>query len=178
MSAARTLSGPLYHFSEEPRIGVFVPHRAFSRREDEEPLVWAIDEWHSFMYFFPRDCPRILVWPLASSSEDDRVRFMGETPARAVATIAAGWLERLGSTTVYRYELPAVSFEDLNDAGMHVSRGTIKPVDCEAIRDLPRALSDAGVELRSVESLWPLHDALLEATLHYSMIRMRNAAPR
>ncbi|MGV3489112.1 MAG: DUF6886 family protein [Tuberibacillus sp.] len=29
---------------------------------DQPPLVWAIDEEHAPLYFFPRDCPRVAFW--------------------------------------------------------------------------------------------------------------------
>ena len=32
------------------------------------PLVWAIDKWHQPMYRFPRDCPRILLWPRVTTT--------------------------------------------------------------------------------------------------------------
>jgi hypothetical protein len=35
-----------------------------------------------------------------------------------------------------------------------------------------------GAEVRLVESLWPLHDAVAASTLEFSMIRMRNAKQR
>jgi hypothetical protein len=34
-----------------------------------------------------------------------------------------------------------------------------------------------GVELRVLPTLWPLRDAVLESSLQFSMIRMRNATP-
>jgi hypothetical protein len=46
----------LYHFSEDPNINEFVPRSM----ECMPPVVWAIDEEHSFFYFFPRDCPRVI----------------------------------------------------------------------------------------------------------------------
>src|SRR6516164_3030752 len=45
----------LYHYSEDPAIAVFHPHIAKTSRVRHEAYVWAIDEWHSPMYYLPRD---------------------------------------------------------------------------------------------------------------------------
>lgn len=83
----------LFHFSEDDSIGRFVPRpvaTASARPPGREwlngPLVWAIDEWHQPMYFFPRDCPRILVWPTDRTSERDRRAFRATTSHRMVAS--------------------------------------------------------------------------------------------
>src|SRR3990170_1150598 len=92
----------LYHFSEEPSIRRFEPRAPLSRSE-VEPLVWAIDEWHGPMHLFPRDCPRILIWPLPATTREDRERWWGEREARMVAHIEWAWFKRLRTTRVYRY---------------------------------------------------------------------------
>lgn len=38
--------------------------------------------------------------------------------------------------------------------------------------------SAENIEVRLTPSLWPLHDALIPASLHFSMLHLRNAAPR
>jgi hypothetical protein len=47
------------------------------------PLVWAIDAWHQPMYLFPRDCPRILYWPLATTNAADRIRLRNMRTAQS-----------------------------------------------------------------------------------------------
>ena len=47
----------LLHFGEDPSIEVFEPHVAATAAEDE-PLVWAVDDAHQPMFWFPRQCPR------------------------------------------------------------------------------------------------------------------------
>ncbi len=164
---------PLYHFSEDPGIEVFAPH-AMEHRPEVEPLVWAIDEWHQPMYYFPRDCPRILLWLLPTTSEADRERWFGASGARMLAHIEWDWLERMRSTAVYRYTLPEETFESLDDAGMHVSRATLEPLAVDPVGDLLEALRRANVELRLMERLTPLRD-VWSTTLHASGIRLRNA---
>ncbi|MEX1254699.1 MAG: DUF6886 family protein [Dehalococcoidia bacterium] len=127
---------PLYHFSEEPDIELFRPHRAATSQLDDE-LVWAIDDWHAPMYYLPRDCPRACFWPGAQTSAEDRERFFGGIEARMVIAVEARWLERIRSTCLYRYAMPEVSFT-LNDAtaGHWVSREAVEPVSVEPIGDL------------------------------------------
>ena len=116
---------PLFHFGEDPRIERFTPcvppSAPGARAAASEPLVWAIDAEYAPLYYFPRDCPRIVVWALPESSAADRQRCLGVSSARMVAHIERRWFEPLCSTPVYRYEMPAEPFESLDDAGMHVS---------------------------------------------------------
>ena len=52
----------LFHFSEDPDIARFLPHVPRTN-SSHAPAVWAIDEEHSPLYWFPRDCPRVTAWP-------------------------------------------------------------------------------------------------------------------
>jgi hypothetical protein len=95
-----------------------------------------------------------------------------------VIAIESGWLERLRTTALYRYALPAHTFEPLHDHGLHVSRVAVEPLAREPIPDLLAAHAATGVELRVTPSLWPLAESLQQTTLHWSLIRMRNASAR
>jgi hypothetical protein len=163
----------LYHFSEDPGIATFEP-RTPAHRPDVAPLVWAIDEWHAPMYFFPRDCPRVLLWQLPTTSPADHERWFGASGARMIAHIEYAWLERMHSVPIFRYELPPHTFASLDDAGMHVSRETVTPSSMAPLGDLIEALRAAGVELRLMETLTPLR-GVWDTTLHASGIRLRNA---
>lgn len=169
----------LFHFSEDPSIDTFVPRpvRVPSKRAPgmdwlNGPLVWAIEERVEFMYLFPRDCPRILIWATEKTNDADRNKWLGGH--RAAAYLERERLADLASATIYRYELPIESFEDLHDASMWVSRKSVKPYRCDAISDLPSAFATRGVDLRVVDSLLPLKP-LWGTTLHTSGIRLRNA---
>lgn len=169
----------LFHFSEDPGIERFVPRpvRVPSPRPPgmdwlNGPLVWAIDAAHSFLYFFPRDCPRILTWARPDSKASDIAQWLGAS--RAAAYVEAEWLERVRTTALTRYRLDDAGFEDLRDAGMWVSRHAAPVLSQSQMSDLPDALATAGVVLRSVESLAPLLE-LVSSSLHVSAIRLRNA---
>jgi hypothetical protein len=75
----------LFHFSDDPRIAIFRPRAlqvSVDRGPDREwlngPLVWATDERHSLLYLFPRECPRIVVWPTPSTSTEDRRKWFDD----------------------------------------------------------------------------------------------------
>jgi hypothetical protein len=171
----------LFHFSEDPSITVFEPRlvsvataRASGQSWLNGPLVWAIEERFQAMYLFPRDCPRIVVFRKADSSLSDVEHWFGTRDCVAIAHIEWDWFERLAATTLYRYDLPTVTFEDLNDAGMHVSRTSVRPVGVTALSRPLDILRDAGVELRIMRRLTPLRRAW-DTSLHVSGIRLRNA---
>ena len=168
-------AGPLYHFSEDPGIRRFEPHRAPTSIVDEE-LVWAIDAWHAPMYFFPRDCPRACFWLGASTSDADRERWFGGVGAAIVIAVESRWLERIRGTALYRYTMPREPFV-LNDAtaGHYVSRQAVTPLAVEPVGDLLGALISAGVELRVTPSLATLWRGVIASTLEYSGTRLRNA---
>jgi hypothetical protein len=172
----------LFHFSENPRIGRFEPRPVRTPVDRPEgqawlngPLVWAIDEAHEHLYLFPRECPRIVVWPTTRTSETDRRRWLGATTASSVAFMERVWLDRLSEAVVHRYELPTAGFEELGDVGMWVSRSPVAPLGLEALADLPRQLEARGVEVRVLDSLLPLKP-IWGSSLHASGIRLRNAA--
>ena len=57
----------LWHFSEDPSLGRFLPR---------DGKVWAIDEPHSWLYWFPRDCPRACFWAVEATTDDDVERWL------------------------------------------------------------------------------------------------------
>ena len=168
----------LYHFSERADIAHFVP-RTLASRPELPAAIWAIDEEHAPLYWLPRDCPRVAFWALPTSTPEDRARFLGQTAARIVIAIEAGWLDRVRQTKLFVYHLPAASFYEPEGEGpgYHIARVAVTPRRVEPVGDLLARIAARGVELRLTPSLWPLYHALLPATLHYSMIRMRNAQP-
>lgn len=171
----------LYHFSEDPDIREFIPHVAPTHPDpDVGPVIWAIEEASAHNYYFPRDCPRVTFYAIDETTSEDRRIFLGHTKARFVAAIESAWLERMRSTTIYRYRFDERLFEPFEAAtraGYHVSRETLQPLEVDPIPDLIGALTMAGVELRIMPSLGSLRDAVIASTLQFSIIRWRNAKP-
>jgi hypothetical protein len=165
----------LYHFSEEDNIEIFQPrkHPSFP---DRPPMVWAIDEERSPLYLLPRDCPRIGFWATPETSDDDREKYLHTTSAYKIIAIENGWLDRLQNTKLYRYSFAPDHFTMMDEgAGYFVSYETERSLEIEPVGSLLGAMVQKGVELRIMPSLQPLAEQLPKTTLHYSMIRMRNA---
>jgi len=171
----------LFHFSEDPSIKVFSPRpvrvsseRTAGREWLNGSLVWAIDEDHQSMYLFPRECPRILLWATPQTSPADRNKWWGDSSALIIAYIEASWLDRISAAHLHRYEFSDSSFENLQDAGMWVSREAVLPLSVICLENLPEHLKQAGVEVRVQETLTNLRK-VWDTSLHASGIRLRNA---
>ena len=168
----------LWHVSEDPTITRFAPHRARTALTDE-PLVWAVDTRHLPLYWFPRDCPRCTFWAGPRTTSADLGRFLDGRPELRVHVIEEGWLERVRDARLYLYRLPAEPFtQDRETLGYWMSRAAVDPLELVGIDDLIGRHAAAGILLRPVENLWPLWDAVVESTLEFSGIRLRNAVPR
>ncbi len=164
----------LYHFSENPNIERFVARPPLAH-PDAPARVWAIDEWHSPLYFVPSDCPRVCFWPLPTSTPADLADLFPDPSTRMVIAIELGWFERLQSTAIFSYEMPTDTFIDCQDHGVWVSSETVVPLVREHIGDPVAAMAEASVELRLCPSLAALGHRVMRSSLHFSLIRMRNA---
>jgi hypothetical protein len=163
----------LFHVSEA-EISRFEPRPSAAI---DEPVVWALDGLRLHNYLLPRDCPRVTFYAGPATAAEDAERFLGTSPA-AVA-VESAWLERIRACVLYCHHLPSHTFECLDEgAGYFVSRAAVEPERVEVITDVIAELLGRGLELRFVPNLWHLHDAVAASTLRFSMIRMRNAAPR
>jgi hypothetical protein len=87
--------------------------------------------------------------------------------------IESAWLERFRSVQVYAYRLPPDTFEPWDK--FFVSRETVVPLELVELGDLLARHAEAGNELRVTPALYPLWDRVIETTLDFSGIRLRNA---
>jgi len=138
------------------------------------PLVWAIEEARQALYHFPRDCPRILLWPTPRTTPQDMARWFPPGSPRIIAHVERAWSDRIAQASIHRYSMPTGTFEDLGDAGMWVSRVAVDPMAMETLTDLPGRLGELGVELRWMDDLTPLR-GVWDTSLHASGVRLRNA---
>jgi hypothetical protein len=167
----------VYHFSEDPTITKFVPHVPRSNPEHWR-AVWAIDAEHAPLYWFPRDCPRVALWPLRAHDLDEFQRELVTTATR-VQAVECAWLERLRNMTLYRYEFDAAPFSEWEEAnGQWITDREVTPVRMQPMSDVLATHAAAAIELRVVPSLWPLHDLAVRGRFDFSIVRMMNAAPR
>jgi hypothetical protein len=80
---------------------------------------------------------------------------------------------------LYLYSFGRHGFELIDDeAAYWVNRNSAKPLMVKQVSDCLAAIVERGVELRVVQNLWPLRDAVVNSTMGFSCIRMRNAQPR
>jgi hypothetical protein len=91
-----------------------------------------------------------VIWPTPETSTADRERWFGGTTYGAVAYVEDDWLDRVRTTTVYRYLMSPETFEDIDDVGMWVSRSTVTPLGVDRLVDLPTEMEAERVELRSL----------------------------
>jgi hypothetical protein len=83
------------------------------------------------------------------------------------------------SAHVVAYRLPKETFApDPEVGGYWLSREPVAPLEVVELGDLLARHAEAEIELRIVESLWPLWDLVAASTLEFSGMRLRNARPR
>ena len=168
----------LWHVSEDPAIGRFVPHRAATAQTDDA-LVWAVDTRHLPLYWFPRDCPRCTFWAGPQSTAADVARLLGGDRSARIHVIEDRWRERVATTELQLYRLPSATFtETPESAGFWVSRQPVEALARITIGDLVARHAAAGIALRTTDDLWPLWDEVVGSTLEFSGMRLRNAVPR
>ena len=156
----------LWHFSEDPSLGRFAPR---------DGKVWAIDGPHSWLYWFPRDCPRACFWAVERTTDDDVDRWLDGDRERRVAVIETAWLGRLRAVRLYAYRMPAEPFDVVEDDRFYIASTPVDALERVELGDLLTRHAEAGNELRISPSLYPLWHNVIETTLEYSGIRLRNA---
>jgi hypothetical protein len=167
----------LHHFSHDPSIARFEP-RVSLANPTHPPAVWAVDADHAPLYWFPRECPRVAVWP-RHDGERPAFRHRFQTTAHRLHAVELGWLERMSTTTLYRYDLPPASFRPWADAsGHYIADATVEPLAVTVFDDLLAVHVEANIELRLVPSLWPLIDEVTEDEFDFNIVRKHNAAHR
>ncbi len=172
------MSPRIFHVSEEPGIEWFEP-RLGQAFPEEGPLVFAIAETHLRNYLVPRNCPRVTYGATKTCKKADVDRYLEGDWARKVLAIEKDWLERAKVVSLFQYEFDSDLFLCLDaGAGTYVARETVAPKRVACIERPLEVLKGQGVKVRTLESLWPLHDEITQSSSQFSMIRMRNAKPR
>ena len=164
----------LFHVSEQKGIERFEPRPV---EGSSEPRVWAVDDERLRNYLVPRECPRVTYYADGRTSRADVEEFLGT--GNAVMAFEHAWLDRVRSIRLFCYQLPPETFELVDEcAGYFVSRTAVVPLSVLVVDDCLAELARRRVDIRILPNLWHLHDAVTRSTLAFSMIRMRNAAPR
>lgn len=170
----------LFHVSEDPDIKVFEPR--FPVRKDLDQsigLVWAIDEGRLPNFLTPRDCPRVTYHVGSQTTDADKKRFFTSSGISHAIVIESKWYHTMKNTVLFLYEFDTEEFA-LQDsvAGYYVATTTQYPKGKYMLTDLFGELAKRNVEVRIVDNLWDIAEAVKTSTLNWSLCRMANAAPR
>lgn len=170
----------LFHVSEEPDIQVFKPRLPTRRDLDQTVgLVWAIDEARLPNFLTPRDCPRVAYHAGNQTTDCDKNQFFSSSSVSHVIVIENSWFHTMKDTTLYLYEFDTKDFVLQDDiAGYYVATTTQYPKKKYVLADLFAELFARKVEIRIIDNLWDIADAVKTSTLNWSLCRMGNAIPR
>ena len=170
----------LFHVSEESDIRVFEPRLPLRKDLDQTVgLVWAIDEARLPNFLTPRDCPRVTYHVGSQTTDEDKKHFFTSSGASHAVVIENKWFQIMKNTTLYVYEFEATDFV-LQDsiAGYYVATTTQTPIAKYVLTDLFDELIKRNVEIRIVDNLFDIADAVKASTLNWSLCRMGNAVRR
>jgi hypothetical protein len=169
--------GEVLHFSEDPTITRFEPHVAPTSADQNNAYVWACDEFSALSFWFPRQCPRAMAWIVDTTSPDDAERILGPGGGTRVHAIEYHWLPALTTTRLYAYRFSRETFRLVDDPARYlVSTEAVEPLGPpEPVGDLIERHAEAGIQLRVLPSLRQFWDAVVESTLGFSGVRLRNA---
>lgn len=170
----------LFHVSEDPHIQVFIPRRPTRQDLDQTVgLVWAIDENRLPNFLMPRNCPRVTYHVGAQTTPLDRHRFFSSSSMTHAIIVENTWFPIIKNTTLYLYEFDVSDFVVQDEvAGYYVSQTTQYPKGIITVPDLFSELINRNVEIRIIDNLWDVADAVKTSTLNWSLCRMKNATPR
>lgn len=167
----------LFHVSEELGIARFEPRPSPSTNTTLGVCVWSIREDHLPNYLLPRDCPRVCFRRGPQTTDEDAERFL--RGADHVVAFPGTWLATVRAVRLALYEMPVATFFEADaEAGYWISREAVEPVRVTLIEDALGALIATGAEVRVLQDIWPLRDAVVGSSLRFSIIRYRNAEPR
>ena len=158
----------LWHFSED-RV-------ASAASIPRDGKVWAIDDRHSWLYWFPRDCPRACFWAVEQTTDDD-VESLARRRPRPAGGRDRDELARapaLGPAPRLPHAARAVRHRRGRAASTSRRRRS-SALELVELGDLLARHAEAGNELRITPSLYPLWDKVIYTTLDFSGIRLRNA---
>ena len=164
----------VFHYSDDGSIERFVPKVAPSNPSHPR-AVWALDEAHAPLYWFPRRCPRISVWA-DDDVQQERLSELFHTEASRVCAAETSWIAEIRAARLYEYRFDGADFAPwAEESGQYVSGEIVRPVHVEQIDDLMGRHAAHEVELRFTPRLGALMDAMLASQLPFGFVRIRDA---
>jgi hypothetical protein len=98
------------------------------------------------------------------------------TEASRICAAETGWLDRIRTCRLYRYEFPVEGFRPWSEAdGQYITDEVVHPDAVVPLDDLLALHASAEVELRITPRLGSLTDQILESQLPFSFVRLRDA---
>ena len=168
----------LFHVSEESNINKFILRIPYRKDMDKSKgLVWALTEPALPNWLTPRDCPRVGYRVAEESTQDDITKFFLSSSRHCVA-IEHDWNIKMLETTLYIYEFDSTNFYFNDCAGFYVSEMTEMPNSLMKYENLYEELFKRNVEVRILNNLWELGEAIQKSSLKWSLCRMLNAKPK
>jgi hypothetical protein len=161
----------VWHVSENPSLSRFLPGRSATNAK-APALVWAVDTRHVPMFWFPRDCPRGCIWPVSSTTSEDRERFFGQSATNRVHVMEGGWLPRMQECHLYAYRLPTEAFQPHEVGGYWVASEPVDAIERVELDDLVARHAGAGIELRITPSIRPFWQRVVNSSVEFSGSRL------
>ena len=168
----------LFHASHKSGIKAFYPRIPPAPEVGQvNPCVWTTSYPFLSNYLAPRDCPRIIFGRGPTTTKADADRFIGKSKASRIVIIEKDWRSRMAEMPMWIYAFEAGLHWKLFDpnSGVYVSEISVVPERRHRIDSPAEALALHGAELRQVDNLWPMIEAVSRSTLSFSIIRKRNA---
>lgn len=168
----------LFHVSEESNIEKFIPRIPTRKELDQSKgLVWSLTESALPNWLTPRDCPRVGYRAVEESTQADIAKFFSSSSRHCIA-IEYDWHKKMLETTLYVYEFDSTPFYFDECAGFYVSDQTVIPISVTKYGNIYEELFKRNIEVRIINNLWRLGEAIQKTTLKWSLCRMRNAKPK
>src|ERR1019366_616870 len=123
--------------------------------EGAAPLVWAVDSRPAPSFWFPRDCRRGCIWPVSTTTAEDRERLFGQSDSQRVHVVEADWLERVRCCRLYAYRLPIDAFRPHEVGSYWIANEKVEATGRVVVDDLLGLQARARIELRITPSIWP-----------------------
>jgi hypothetical protein len=167
----------LWHVSEDPGLGRLLPQPTVGDPEGPK-RVWTVDTRHQPLFWFPRACPRGCIWPVSTTTAEDRDRFFGQSGAPRLHVMEAAWVERMLGCRLFAYRLPTTAFEPHSVGGYWVSTEAVEAEERIELDHLVERHAAAAIELRITPSIWPFWDRVIGSSVEFSGIRLANASAK
>jgi len=169
----------LFHVSEDPSVDIF--HPRLPRRAELDPtigLVWSLTEPALPNWLFPRDCPRVGYRICDNVTQNDKEKFFS-SGTKHVVIIENSWHQQQLNAALYVYEFDPTNFYYDETASFYVSQQSETPINMVAYTNLYAELFKRGAEVRLVDNLWPIRDAVFASSITaWSFCKMANAKAR